>query len=197
MSPSADSVTIEVLHEKHFADLARMQKDFLNSKFMCCCIPLGSDENEARVRRVYDKCPEMMKVGAVCVLDDRVVGFIQMVLHGMPCDLHKVEKGEAYVYMIAIDPDARGMGIGTKLLNWSEEIARERGCQKMSLDVVGGNKAIGLYERKGYSAQPESCISLPFTFLFVCFVMGPIIRPTGSPAYYSRGRAISMEKELE
>lgn len=190
-------VTVEVVQEKHFADLGRMQKDFLNSKFFCCCIPMGMGECEARVRQTYNKCPEMMKVAAVAIVEDRVVGFIQLVLHGMPCDLHKVEKGEAYVYMIAVDPDARGMGIGSKLLNWSEEIAKQRGCDKMSLHVLGGNKAIGLYERKGYSAQPASCCLLASTFLFVCCFLGPRIRPSGSPAYWSYGKSIYMEKELE
>ena len=197
MPASETAVTIEVVQEKHFVDLSRMQRDFLNSKFFCCCIPMGMGKNETRVRQAYEKCPEMMKVAAVAIVDDRVVGFIQLVFHGMPCELHKVKKGEAYVFMIAVDPDARGMGIGSKLLNWSEEIARQRGCDKMSLEVLGGNKAIGLYERQGYSAQPASCLSLASTFLFVWCFLGPRIKPRGSPAYWSYGKSIYMEKGLE
>ena len=89
------SVTIEVLQEKYFPDLARLEKDFLNSKFMCCCLPLGVFATEAEIRSAYRKCPELMKVAAVALLDGQAVGFIQVALHGMPCDIHRVEKGEA------------------------------------------------------------------------------------------------------
>jgi ribosomal protein S18 acetylase RimI-like enzyme len=129
MSPS-EAAVIEAVQERHLADLARLQKDFLKSKVMCCCIPIGVFVNEADVRKAFHKCPEMMKVTAVALVEDQVVGFIQVILHGMPCEKHSVEKGEAYVYMIAVDTDARGMGIGSKLLDWADEIGRQRGCEK-------------------------------------------------------------------
>lgn len=195
MSPS-EAAVIEAVQERHLADLARLQKDFLKSKVMCCCIPIGVFVNEADVRKAFHKCPEMMKVTAVALVEDQVVGFIQVILHGMPCEKHSVEKGEAYVYMIAVDPDARGMGIGSKLLDWADEIGRQHGCEKMSLEVLGGNKAIGLFERKGYSAQPASCFSLPAMLLFVSCCAGLRIHPGGSSPYWTYGKAIWMVKEL-
>ena len=195
-SSEAAVVTIEAVQEKHFADLARLQKEFLNSKMMCCCVPLGVFANEAEVRKAFHKCPEMMKVAAVALVDDQVMGFIQVVLHGMPCEIHTVEKDEAYVYMIAVDPDARGMGIGSKLLEWADDIGRQRGCEKISLDVLGGNKAIGLYERRGYVAKPASCLSLPAMFFFVSCFVGLRIRPSGSPPYWNYGKDIFMVKKL-
>lgn len=193
---SGIAVVIETVQEKHFADLARLQKDFLNSKLMCCCVPLGSFSTEAEVRKTFKKCPEMMEVGAIAFVEGQAVGFIQVVLHGMPCDIHTVEKDEAYVYMIAVDPDARGMGVGSKLLAWADEIGRQHGCAKISLDVLGGNKAIGLYERKGYVAQPIPFYLVPMSFIFTSLFVGFRIRPLGSPAYWNFGKSIFMVKKL-
>lgn len=114
----------------------------------------------------------------------------------MPCELHKVEKDEVYVYMITVDPDVRGLGVGSKLLDWSEDIARQRSCNKMSLHVLGGNKAIGLYERKGYVAKPESIFQLPLTFLFVSLLLGLYTRPSNSTPYWNYGRSIFMVKKI-
>ncbi len=195
-TPSGTAVTIETLQEKHFADLARLQKDFLNSKYMCCCIPLGSFSTEDKVRKTFKKCPAMMDVGAVALVEGEAVGFIQVVLHGMPCDIHTVEKDEAYVYNIAVDPDARGMGVGTKLLAWADEIGRQHGCAKITLDVLDGNKAIGLYQRKGYTVQPTPIYLVPVTFIFTSLLVGFRIRPRGSPAYWNYGMMHSMVKKL-
>lgn len=195
-SPPGPAVLIETVQEKHFADLARLQKDFLNSKYMCCCIPLGSFATEAEVRKTFKKHPAMMEVGAVALVDDQAVGFIQVVLHGMPCDIRTVEKDEAYVYMIAVDPDARGMGVGSKLLAWADDIGRQHGCEKISLDVLEGNKAIGLYERRGYTAQPTPFWLVPVSFIFTSLFVGFRIHPRGSPSYWNYGMSHFMVKKL-
>ena len=98
--------------------------------------------------------------------------------------------------MIAVDPDCRGCGVGSKLLKWSEDIAREHNCDRMSLDVLGGNKAIGLYERKGFVPKPASIFLLPVTFLFVSCFVGLRIYPSGSPPYWNYGKSIFMVKKL-
>ena len=36
--------TIVPVEQKHFVDVARIQRTFLNSKHMFCCIPLGVEE---------------------------------------------------------------------------------------------------------------------------------------------------------
>lgn len=195
-TPSGTAVTIETFQEKHFADLVRLQKDFLNSKLMCCCIPLGLFSTEAEVQKTFKKCPAMMETGAMAFVDGQAVGFIQVVLHGMPCDIHTCEKDEAYVYMIAVDPDARGMGVGSKLLAWAEEIGRKHGKTKVTLDVLDGNKAIGLYQRKGYEAQTTPFYSVPMSFISTALFVGFRIRPRGSPAYWSIGPSIHMVKKL-
>lgn len=58
----------------------------------------------------------------------------------------------ARLYSIAIDPRARGNGLGQKLLQAAEASARGHDCAYLRLEVRPDNKAaIGLYERNGYS----------------------------------------------
>ena len=196
-----NSITIESLQDKHVAEFARLRTTFLNSKFMCCCVPLGWDESESEsaIRKKFKKHPEMMNMTGVAILDGKVVGYIQLILHGMPCDLHKVKPGEAYVDSLAVDPETRRMGCGSKLMAWSEETARSQGCTFMALSVIDGNRAISLYERKGYVIQKQSCGRRFGSFLFMVCCFGPVICPTGSTStwYFSHFRALDMRKELD
>lgn len=64
---------------------------------------------------------------------------------------NKVNKDEFYISNIAIDSKHRGMGYGTKLLKYAEELAKEHGLSKLSLDVENTNpNAIEFYKRLGY-----------------------------------------------
>jgi len=57
----------------------------------------------------------------------------------------------ARLYSIASRPDARGLGVGARLLAAAEAQARHRGCLAMRLEVRADNPAaIRLYERQGY-----------------------------------------------
>ncbi len=58
---------------------------------------------------------------------------------------------EFIVSTISVSAAARGLGVGTRLMNAAEELARERGKNLMSLGVIGENEAARrLYERLGY-----------------------------------------------
>jgi len=64
---------------------------------------------------------------------------------------HKLQPGEAYLEWIACAPGATGKGIGTKMLQWADECARENGATFLTLQVMHANTGgIRLYERKGY-----------------------------------------------
>ena len=141
-----------------------------------------------------------MRSAAVAVesTSRNVVGFLQLCFEGMPSELHTTKRGEAYVESVAVDVRARGRGVGTKLLEKSEAIARERGCTYMSLGVVRGNPAVKLYERRGYSeVKGTDCCDECFSVPFICCLFGPVIHPKGSPSYCSWGRTFHMEKRLE
>ena len=57
----------------------------------------------------------------------------------------------ARLYSIAVDPSARGRGLGAALLAAAEAGARRRGADRLRLEVRQDNpRAIGLYEARGY-----------------------------------------------
>jgi len=57
----------------------------------------------------------------------------------------------ARLYSIATHAEARGKGVGSALLEASEQLARRRGCKVLRLEVRTDNDAaIRLYERLGY-----------------------------------------------
>jgi len=60
------------------------------------------------------------------------------------------------IYSIAVAPSARGQGLGDRLLQRLEAIARARGLTEMRLEVRQDNAAaIALYERRGYQRFGE------------------------------------------
>ena len=64
---------------------------------------------------------------------------------------HRPEADEVYVDGIAVSADARGLGIGTRLLDETTAIARANGKAFVRLDVIDTNpRAQALYERVGY-----------------------------------------------
>jgi len=61
--------------------------------------------------------------------------------------------GALYIEALAVRADCRGRGIGTKLLEQSIAMARERGLREVCLDVADTNTgARRLYERMGFIA---------------------------------------------
>ncbi|MEP6898332.1 MAG: N-acetyltransferase [Rhodanobacter sp.] len=59
--------------------------------------------------------------------------------------------GVVRLYSLASQPEARGKGIGTALIEASEAVGRHRHCRALRLEVRTDNLlAIRLYERMGY-----------------------------------------------
>jgi ribosomal protein S18 acetylase RimI-like enzyme len=58
---------------------------------------------------------------------------------------------------ISVSPEARGGGIGTKLLDRIKHFAEEEGYRTVRLDVIDTNQAARrLYERQGFVATATS-----------------------------------------
>lgn len=71
---------------------------------------------------------------------------------------------ELYLDTVCIDPAFRGKGIGTKLLQYAEEVAKQKNISKLSLNVETEKEpAIRLYKRLGYEiVSPWTIIGEPF-----------------------------------
>jgi ribosomal protein S18 acetylase RimI-like enzyme len=86
----------------------------------------------------------------------RKYGFIS-ILKALILDLsfnHHPAKDELYIDSISVAEEARGRGVGTHLLNFSESFAKERDLKLLSLNVMyENNKAKKLYEKKGYKVK--------------------------------------------
>ena len=59
------------------------------------------------------------------------------------------------VLVIGVHQDYRHKGIGTMMIKWLTEQAREGGIQKMSLMVSMDNYAINLYRQQGFQKYSE------------------------------------------
>jgi ribosomal protein S18 acetylase RimI-like enzyme len=174
-------------------DIVRIQNDFLSSKLCCCVLPLSYCGTESQMRSEFKSCPDKMNVGGLALdsTTGAALGFCQLVFNGMPDELHRPRADECYIASLAVLPEARGKGVGTKLLQWAEEVARARGASIMTLGVINGNPASGLYERFGFSIYKESLAAKCNQCCMITFCFG---RPYGM--CHPRWGGASMEKPL-
>lgn len=77
------------------------------------------------------------------------------------------ERRTAYLSMIAVDRNCRNGGIGKILINETVRRSKERGMEKLTLEVRKENlSAIGFYEHLGFSVCGENAESFLMTFVF-------------------------------
>ncbi|GGV55217.1 molybdopterin-guanine dinucleotide biosynthesis protein MobC [Streptomyces pilosus] len=61
--------------------------------------------------------------------------------------------GQLVMDGIAVDPDLRGRGVGSLLIEEVAAVAAEQDCREIRLDVIDTNpRARALYERRGFTA---------------------------------------------
>lgn len=63
--------------------------------------------------------------------------------------------GEAELLLIAVEPGARGHGIGGALLAAVADACRSRGASRLFLEVRASNSAIALYRARGFEKVGE------------------------------------------
>lgn len=83
--------------------------------------------------------------------------------HNIQIDV-EAHEDEFYIDTISVRTSARGKGIGTMLLKFAEEKAKEAGYSKLSLNVeIEKTNAQKLYERFGFVVtEPWTIIGEPF-----------------------------------
>lgn len=71
--------------------------------------------------------------------------------------IEAVPDGDYYLLAVAVDGQHRGAGVGSTLLDYSEDRARAAGCTRIVLDVAEKNAgARRLYERRGMKVEAKS-----------------------------------------
>ena len=84
----------------------------------------------------------------LCYVNNQAAGFINCVdgFSTFNC------KPLLNIHDVAVLPEYRGLDLSGKMLNVVEEIAREKGCCKITLEVLEGNKiAQNAYNKAGYA----------------------------------------------
>jgi len=95
--------------------------------------------------------------------------------------LSKIGDGEYYVSNLAVYPDHRNLGLGTRLLVQTENEAKKFGAGRVVLEVEADNQdAIQLYEKNGYAVAREleeiAASKKTFKFLQMSKLITPIPR---------------------
>ncbi len=71
--------------------------------------------------------------------------------------LEAVPEGDFYLMAVAVDPDWRGLGIGSELIDDMEQRARGAGAARIVLDVAERNEGgRRLYQRRGMAVEATS-----------------------------------------
>ena len=95
---------------------------------------------------------QLGNVTLVAEIDAVVVGVIDMEYHQRLGD----HRPQARVNDVVVTERARGSGVGTALLRRAEELARKRGCFRMSLVTATWRDAsIAFYRREGWHDYGE------------------------------------------
>ena len=148
MTSTVDVATdIEIIqadldNPKHAADIVNIVDLFAKD-------PMGQNEPVSEEVRV-DMIAEMKKIPTtmtyIAYMGEKALGIVTCFIGYSTFTASKTFK----IHDVAVHPDARGLGIGTKLLETVEAEAEELGCSKITLEVRTDNPAKKLYEREGF-----------------------------------------------
>ncbi|HWS25022.1 MAG TPA: GNAT family N-acetyltransferase [Xanthomonadales bacterium] len=101
---------------------------------------------------VLARIPPMQAQGWRCVgafAGDQLIG-----MAGFGARHHLFSGPVMYVENVAVLPDWRTHGIGVRLMRWIEALARQSGCNKITLDAYAVNAgARAFYQRLGYDPR--------------------------------------------
>ena len=135
-------IRADLNNPKHAADIVKLVDLFARDE-------MGQEEPLDEEVRV-DMISEMKKVPTTRVYlayhEDRALGLITCFLGFSTFTASKTFK----IHDIAVHPDARGMGVGTMLIETVKDEAEDMGCSKITLEVREDNPAQKLYKREGF-----------------------------------------------
>lgn len=105
--------------------------------------PLGLDFTEEELKREKEDA----LIGAF--EDDKIIGC---------CLLTKVDNQSTRLRQMAVQKNRQGMGIGESMMQFAENIARDKGFKIMTMHAR--ETAIGFYERYGYQTRGDEFIEV-------------------------------------
>ncbi|KAL3794455.1 hypothetical protein ACHAWO_000238 [Cyclotella atomus] len=145
-------IVIQSLKEQQFDEAMKIENDFFGTRGWCFGGCPYSWCPASKVEFDYKDDPDRRSTYGVAIRqsDQTIVGVVTLRQVSQASTFveklfHVPDVDECYVDHIAVTKNARGMGVGTQLLNWADEKARERGATKITLRVVRGNPAKRLY----------------------------------------------------
>jgi GNAT superfamily N-acetyltransferase len=110
-------------------------------------VAAGSGDDPTHRMRFAGHIRQIATVTLVAELGGDVVGVIDMEYHQRLGD----HRPQARVHDLIVTDRARGHGAGRALLARAEELARKRGCFRMTLVTAAWrDRAIAVYERAGF-----------------------------------------------
>lgn len=108
----------------------------------------------AQLRAAHQRSAEADLVVAVSPAGE-LLGTVTFALAGSPW-AEVSRPGEAEFRMLAVVPQARGRGVGTTLVQWCVDRAREQGCTSLALSSLPEmHAAHRIYDRMGFVRAPE------------------------------------------
>lgn len=88
---------------------------------------------------------------------------------------HYNQKQQTKIHKIYILPQTQGKGIGKKLIDFVEKVAKENDSTALSLNVNRFNKALHFYQKLGFAIVKEVNIELEHGYLMEDYVMEKLI----------------------
>lgn len=153
MERASTPVLIRSAGRKDRSAVERMSLDLLEEHRRT----YGSDviRGPATERHVKRNLRSHLRKGAVLVAEKQgsTIGFV---LLSRARFVLRTSRPAGAITDIYVVPEERGQGVGTRLLRAGLDWLRDRGFQRVLLNVTAGNPARRLYERAGFRPFSES-----------------------------------------
>ncbi|PWH12424.1 MAG: GNAT family N-acetyltransferase [Anaerolineae bacterium] len=99
---------------------------------------IGPSDTPEEIYKKLQYAPDLFLL-AEC--DSRIVGTV----------IGGYDGRRGMIYHLAVEPEFRGQGIGTRLMDEIEARLKAKGCRKAYLLVKQGNSAATMYEKRGWN----------------------------------------------
>ena len=176
---------ISLIQPSDFQNTASMLADAFSDKQgrWCCALICSRSETineQMRAFQIYQQQnpAKLQHIAVIRDADGSILGYCALQMQGdlgnctMPeSTRHTLQPGEVHLEQIGVSEQARGRGIGKKLMAWAHTTARDAGATFISLEVISVNRAKRLYKCEGYAvtSNPEGdgCITWCFSCSFI------------------------------